>query len=339
VRRGFAGRKIGGIIADMVPPDAPSPPTLRASEVLAPCAHDMAAGRPLAPLEDEEGRALPDRGRTGGDVVDAHVHLFPDRVFEALWRWFDRHAWPVRYRLRAEEVIGFLRDRGLRAIVGLHYAHAPGMARELNRFAAGLARAHPGFVNACGTVLPGEPGAAEIAREALGPLGLCGLKLHCHVQRVAADDPALDPIYRACAEAGKPVVIHAGREPRSPAYGIDTHSICAASRIERVLERHPRLAVLVPHLGADEFGEYAALLERHENLWLDTTMAVAGFFPYGPPEDLVRRHAARLLYGTDFPNLPYAWDREVRRLVEEPLEPPARRALFAENARRLFGIA
>ena len=67
-------------------------------------------------------------------------------------------------------------------------------------------------------------------------------------------------------------------------------------------------------------------------------MAVADFFPYGPPADLVARHASRLLYGTDFPNLPYAWDREVRRLVGESLATPARRALFADNARRLFGI-
>jgi hypothetical protein len=292
----------------------------------------------MAALDDPEGARVPPRDATGGDVVDAHVHLFPERVFEALWRWFDRHAWRVRYRLRAEEVVDFLRARGVRAVVALLYAHAPGMARELNRFAREVGRAHAGFVYPCGTVLPGEPDAAEIAREALGPLDLCGLKIHCHVQRIAADDPRLDPIYAACVEARKPVVIHAGREPRSPAYGIDTHAICDASRVGRALERHPGLRMVVPHLGADEFVEYTALLERHEGLYLDTTMAVAGFFPAAPPAGLVARHASRVLYGTDFPNLPYAWDRELRRLVEEPLSLEQRRAIFSENARRVFGI-
>jgi predicted TIM-barrel fold metal-dependent hydrolase len=298
----------------------------------------MARGLPLEALDDPEGLAVPPPEATGGDVIDAHVHLFPDRVFEALWRWFDRHAWRVRYRLHAEGVVEFLRARGVRAVVALLYAHAPGMARELNRFAREIGRAHEGFVFPCGTVLPGEPDAAEIAREALGPLGLRGLKIHCHVQRVAADDPRLDPIYAACRDARRPVVIHAGREPRSPAYGIDTHAICDAGRVQRVLERFPGLVMVVPHLGADEFVEYAALLERHEGLYLDTTMSVAGFFPAAPPPDLVARHASRILYGTDFPNLPYAWDRELRRLVDEPLDAAGRRALFSGNARRVFGL-
>ena len=41
-------------------------------------------------------------------IVDAHVHLFPERVFEAIWHWFDKHAWNIRYRLHAEEVVEFL---------------------------------------------------------------------------------------------------------------------------------------------------------------------------------------------------------------------------------------
>ncbi|HVY60803.1 MAG TPA: amidohydrolase family protein [Planctomycetota bacterium] len=306
---------------------------------MTPCLHDMARGLPLAPLDDPEGAAVPPAADTGGEVIDAHVHLFPDRVFEALWRWFDRHAWRVRYRLRAEEVVAFLRARGVAGIVALLYSHAPGMARELNRFAAEIARAHAGFVHACGTVLPGEPDAGEIAREALGPLGLHGLKIHCHVQKIAADDPRLEPIYEACRAARKPVVIHAGREPRSPAYGIDTHAICDAGRVGRVLERFPGLTMVVPHLGSDEFVEYAALLDRHEGLYLDTTMSVAGFFPVAPPPDLVARNAGRILYGTDFPNLPYAWDRELRRLVADAgLDAAGRRALFSGNARRVFGI-
>ena len=27
----------------------------------------------------------------------------------------------------------------------------------------------------------------------------------------------------------------------------------------------------------------------------------------------------RVMYGTDFPNVPYAWDREIRALVQERL--------------------
>jgi hypothetical protein len=301
------------------------------------CCHAMRRGEPTPCVQDAEGHAAPASVRALGPLVDAHVHLFPERLFQAIWRWFDAHAWEIRYRQRADEVLAFLSARGVDRVVGLCYAHKPGISRALNHFMRDAAAASPSLVVPLGTVMPGEPEAGAIAREALGPLGLRGLKLHCHVQKIAADDPRLDEIYAACADAGRPVLIHAGREPYSPAYGVDTHAICEAARIERVLQRFPRLTVVVPHLGADEYDAYAALLDRYENLWLDTTMAVAGFIgDSSTPRAVVARLAGRLLYGSDFPNIPYAWDRELRRLAGAALDPAAAAALFGGNARRLF---
>ena len=283
-------------------------------------------------LDDVEGARVP----IGVRVFDAHVHIFPDRVFDAIWRWFDAHAWSIRYRLYTDQVIEFLASRGVRRLVALHYAHKPGMAGSLNRFAAEAARAHPEIV-AFGTIFPGENDARALLDEAFGPLGLRGIKLHCHVQRMAADDPRLDVVYAACADADRPVVIHSGREPSMAAYGVDTRALCAAAQIDRVLTRHPTLTLVVPHLGFDEIAEYAALLDRHERLWLDTTMVIGGYFPVELPYDFLARHADRLLYGTDFPNIPYAWDRELKALLAAPLDAAQRDAILWGNAERLFG--
>jgi len=288
--------------------------------------------RLLLSLGDLEQPAVP----AGLRVYDAHVHLFPERLFEAIWRWFDTNAWPIRYRLHAEAVVEFLQARGITRYTALVYAHKPGMARSLNRFVAELGRAHR-QIAPLGTVMPGEPDAAAIVKEALGPLGLRGIKLHCHVQRLAADDARLDAVYEICASEGRPVVIHAGREPASPAYGVDTRALCAADQIDRVLLRHPKLRMVVPHLGADEYEAYGALLDRHEHLYLDTTMAIAGYFGADPPRSLFPGRASRLLYGTDFPNIPYAWDRELHRLLAAVPEEVERRALLWDNAARLFG--
>lgn len=286
-------------------------------------------GRPG--IDEEEGAGVP----AGVRVYDAHVHLFPDRVFEAIWRWFDAHAWSVRYRLHAEQVIEFLLSRGVARFSALHYAHKPGMARSLNTFVAELARAHSQIVP-FGTVMPGEPDAEAIVKEAFG-LGMHGLKLHCHVQKVAADDARLDPVYALCASAGRPVVIHAGREPSSPGYGLDVRGLCGAEQIDRVLMRHPTLTLVVPHLGADEYDAYLALLDRHEHLYLDTTMAIAGFFDEVPPATLFPGRVDRLLFGTDFPNVPYAWDRELKRVLQVVTDPDDRDALLWGNASRIYG--
>ena len=63
---------------------------------------------PRPGLQDAEGARLP-AGLP--PVVDAHVHVFPDRVFEAVWRWFEQYGWPIRYKLHTPEVLSFLFSR------------------------------------------------------------------------------------------------------------------------------------------------------------------------------------------------------------------------------------
>lgn len=287
---------------------------------------------PAPALDDEEGARLPE---ALPPVVDAHVHLFPDKVFAAIWRWFDTYGWPIRHKLLAPDVVRFQLDRGVSRIVALLYAHKPGIARGMNRFMAEVCRSEPRVIG-LGTVFPGEPQAADIVREAFA-LGLHGIKLHCHVQAFSPDDPRLHEIYAACADAGRPLIMHAGREPKSPAYPVDVYKLCAAERVDRVLRDHPKLKLCIPHLGADEFDAYATLLERHDHLWLDTTMMCAAYFPLEIPRRVLDVRPERILYGTDFPNLPYAWDRELKQLCALKL-PEARLAgLLGQNALALYG--
>jgi len=286
-------------------------------------------------------------------VIDAHVHVFPPRVFEAIWRWFDKYGWEIRYQLHADEVLGFLFERGVEYVVGLHYAHKPGMAAFLNRFAAELAEKEPRLLP-CATVFPGEPDARGILDEALGELGCRGIKLHCHVQRIAPDDPRMSEVYEVAAEHDVPVILHAGDAPSSPHYGCDIHALCTPERLENALRRHPRTTFLVPHLGASPIEKVASLLDRYERLYLDTTMTLGGHFEVRPDldmigaedieawqarvESIVRSYPGRLLYGTDFPNIPYEWDRELRRILAMQLPREDLEALLGGTAARLFRV-
>ena len=287
---------------------------------------------PLPALDDVDGDRLPD---ALPPVVDAHVHLFPDRVFEAVWRWFDRHGWPIRHKLHTPRVIEFLLGRGVTRLVALCYAHKPGMARALNHYMAAVQAGEPRVVG-LGTVLPGEEGAAEIVAEAFA-LGLHGLKLHCHVQAFAADSEGARAVYAACEAEGKPVIVHAGRSPASPAYPCDVHAICTPDAIERVLRDHPKLRLCVPHLGADELDAYERLVTRYDNLWLDTTMVVGGYFKGLAPERVIFARPERMMYGTDFPNLPYAWDREIKAITKMGLKEEQLAMLLGGTATQFYG--
>ena len=288
---------------------------------------------PLPALDDREGDHVPE---SLPEVIDAHVHLFPDNLFESIWHGFEKFGWPIRYEFSSQAAIEFLLSRGVKQIVGLHYAHRPGVARELNAYMAKLCRSYQQLTGMA-TVYPGENGADQILTEAFDK-GLSGVKLHCHVQCFDMLGPAMHAIYKLCAENQKPLIMHVGREPKSPAYPCDPYELCSADRLEQVIKTYSGLRVCVPHLGADEFESYRRLLETYDNLWLDTTMTLADYLPFSNIPDLGEMRADRLIFGSDFPNLPYAWDREIQKLCGLNLARERLSKLLSQNAVEFYAI-
>lgn len=291
--------------------------------------------KPTLPYLDEpEGATLP----VGlPQVIDAHVHIFPDWVFSAVHKWFDSHAWKIRYRLKSEEIIRFLLNRGVSHIVALQYAHKPGIARQLNDHMVEICRKFAGRVTGLATVFPGEKDDRLILQEAFNR-GLGGLKLHAHVQCFDLSDPSLAPVLECCQENGMPALMHVSREPKSEAYSCDPYQLCGADKLEGVVKSYPDLKICVPHLGVDEFDSFRMLTEKYDTLWLDTAMAVADYFQFKHTISLSDYRPDRIIYGSDFPNIPYAWDRELKHLAEMGLNPKMLDQILYKNSAEFFKI-
>jgi len=289
---------------------------------------------PFPALNDiEDDRVPPELPK----IVDAHVHVFPKLIFKAVWDWFEEHAWSIRYKLGSRDLIQYLLSRGVSHVVAMQYAHKPGIARDLNRYIAGISRSFPGRVTGMATVFPGEQESEAVLKEAF-EMGLTGVKLHAHVQCFDMNSHEMDPIYDACSREGKPLVIHAGREPKSPAYKCDPYLLCSAEKLENILINYPELKICVPHLGMDEIIAYSRLIEKYDTLWLDTAMAIADFLPVGMEIQLEEMRTDRIMYGSDFPNIPYAWDREIKKLQRYSFSDEAISQILGKNAMAFFSI-
>ena len=289
---------------------------------------------PLPMLNDTEADRIPD---SLPPIVDAHVHLFPDAFFASVWQWFDQYGWPIRYKLEASEVIKFLLSRGIDHIVALHYAHKAGVARTLNKYMAQLCNRNP-RITGMATVLPGEKDAAGILEEGFRQ-GLSGVKLHAHVQCFEMESEGMHEVYNVCIRNNKPLIMHVGREPKSPAYACDPYEICSADKLECVIRAYPELKVCVPHLGADEFDDYQRMIEVYDNLWLDTTMTLAQYLSDSWTPNFSAYRSDRVMYGSDFPNLPYAWDRELKRFSKLNLPEDSLAIILGDNAIEFYNIA
>ena len=270
-------------------------------------------------------------------VIDAHVHIFPFGIFTAVWKWFDENGWRIRYQIRSDQVIDFLLAHGVAHIIALQYAHKAGIARMLNSYMVDKCRAHPGSLTGLATVFPGEPEAEKILQEAFDA-GLAGLKLHAHVQCFDVNCEQMYGIYECCRINKKPILMHIGREPKSAAYRCDPHQLCSAEKCEQIVRDFPDLKICIPHLGLDEVRAYKKMTETYDNLWLDTAMAVSGYFPLKETLDLSSYRADRLMYGSDFPSIPYAWDRELKRVRSDNLPEDFLERFCCKNAVEFFNL-
>lgn len=272
-------------------------------------------------------------------LADIHVHFLPPAVLAKVWAYFDQAeerygwAWPITYRTGEEERLRIARGLGLAAIPALTYAHRPGMAAWLNHWCADFASRVPDAVH-CGTMYP-EPEAGEYVGQAL-TAGARLFKVHLQVGRFGPDDPLLEPAWAQLEEAGVPVVMHAGSKPLPGEF-------TGPQRVEALLRRHPRLALVIAHLGMPEYWEFADLAAAYPNVHLDTTMAATDFterfapLPDGFPHRLAEL-ADRVVLGSDFPNIPYPYAHQLDALARLGLGDEWMRKVLWHNGARLLGL-
>ena len=272
-------------------------------------------------------------------LVDVHVHFLPERVQAKVWQYFaDAEAhygapWPITYALPVEERLTVLDALGVRAFSTLPYPHKPGMAAWLNDEAAAFARARPQVLQSA-TFYP-EPEAPAYVADALDA-GARVFKVHVQVGRFDPRDPLLDEVWARLEEAGTPIVIHCGSGPLAGEH-------TGPEPVTGLLERHPRLQLVVAHLGMPEYRDFLDLAERYERVHLDTTMFATDFTERLMPFDRSQRGRLRelkdkVLLGSDFPSIPYPYAHQLAALHRLDLGEEWLRAVLWRNGARLFGL-
>jgi predicted TIM-barrel fold metal-dependent hydrolase len=287
--------------------------------------------------EADDVRAFWTRIGTPG-LVDVHTHFMPDRVLRKVWAYFDAVGpltgveWPITYREEEDRRVALLRDFGVVRFTSMLYPHKPGMAQWLNAWAARFAERVAGCLRTA-TLFP-EEGVQRYVREAVES-GARVFKAHVQVGAYDPNDPLLDGAWGLLAEAGVPIVIHCGS---GPAPGKHT----GPGPVARLLARHPRLRLVVAHMGMPEYADFLSLAERYGEVRLDTTMAFTDFSerlaPF-PPDERGRllELGDRILLGSDFPNIPYGYLHQLEALERLGLGEEWLRAVCYANGARLFG--
>jgi predicted TIM-barrel fold metal-dependent hydrolase len=282
-------------------------------------------------------------------IFDVHTHFMPKSVMDKVWAYFDSAGeqsdpvtpqapllptgkrWPITYRHDEDVRLNTLREFGVRGFTSMIYPHKPDMAAWLNSWGAEFAERTPDCVRTA-TFYP-EESAGRYVSDAISS-GARIFKSHIQVGNYAPNDPLLDPVWGAIEDAAVPVVIHCGSGPAPGAY-------TGPDPIAELLRRFPRLPLIIAHMGMPEYLDFLALAERYSEVRLDTTMAFTDFSeasaPFLPAElPRLRELQGRILFGSDFPNIPYPYLHALEGVARLGLGDDWVRSVVHDNGAALF---
>lgn len=242
-------------------------------------------------------------------IVDAHVHILPDRVRDnpgiimAADPWFAAcHSRGQRFA-SAESLVATMDAQGVDRAVCFTWPFAdPALCAEANDHVAAAQRRFPDRLVGFGVVQPADPGAAaEVLRCARA--GLRGIgEVNADAQGWDLLDGTVGAVVAASVRAGLPWTLHCS-EPVGHDY--PGRGTVTPDRVVAFADRHPELTLICAHLGGGlplyaHMREVAQLCAR---LYFDTA---AQPFLYEPSVYRILIDgvgAARLLLGSDHPLL------------------------------------
>jgi uncharacterized protein len=250
-------------------------------------------------------------------------------------------------------------------------ATAVTLAHEANDLLAAAVRDHPDRFAGFATLPTPDPvaAAAELER-AVGDLGFLGAMVNGHTAGRFLDDPAFAPLLERFARLDVPLYLHptepvpavraAYYEGFSPAVtwflgaaAWGWHSETALHVLRMVLggvfDRHPRLRVIVGHMGEmlpfmlqrvdDNLPPRVTGLDRLPSQYIldHVVITTSGLFSLPPLRCALEVFGLeRLLFSVDWP---YAPNEEGRRLLDEaPLSPDELERFAHGNAERVLGL-
>ena len=262
----------------------------------------------------------------------------PEKLLAAVWAYFDAggpllgRPWPIVYREDEQARVAALRSFGVEAFTAMLYPHKPGMAHSLNEWAADFAARTPDCLHTA--TFFAEPSAAADVRRALGQ-GARVFKCHLQVGDFDPNDPLLDEAWGLLADAagagGHALRLRPGARP--------VHRARAGRPAARPLPQAPPGGGAPGHAGVHGVPRPRRAQRPRHARHHDVVHAVGreGGAPF-PADGLPRLRdlGDRVLFGTDFPNIPHSYADALEALEMTGLGTPWLRAVCHDNAARLF---
>lgn len=261
-------------------------------------------------------------------VIDAHCHIYPERIAAAAINHTDNFYSLNSNHLGTVSDLIEVGDRfSVDRFIVQSLATTPHQVRSINDFISGEVKKHPDRLIGLGTM---HPESRDIAGdlEHLIEVGLLGVKLHPDIQDFKCDDYRLLKIYELCEKKNIPILIHAGDS---------RYDNSNPNRLFPIVKTYEGLTFVAAHLGGwSVWPEAAEKLAGLKNLYVDSSSSLPFMTSKNAKECILAFGTDRVLFGTDYPM--WSADDEMKRLLKFGFTEEEYQNIFSKNAIRAFGI-
>jgi uncharacterized protein len=257
---------------------------------------------------------------------------------DALAKYWHR-SWSAKTE---EEVVRDFTAAGVEAVlVALDLETTAGTPPCSNDFVKGMQKRHPGrIIHSWAAVDPFKGDAAiREATRAIEELGMLGFHFHPIMGHYAVNDSRLYPLFEEINRLKAPVMIDVGTTGMGAGMpgGMGAKLRHAhPSAIDELAADFPDLTIIAAHPGWPWVEEMTAVALHKGNVFWELSGWAPKYFPAQLKVDIRSRLKDKVMFGSDYPSLPY--ERIFREWDELGYSDEIKEKIFHANAERVLGL-
>ena len=278
-------------------------------------------------------------------MIDLHAYSNTQEFIACQQPYVDALAkyWKRPWTFKTEdEVVRDFTAAGVEVVlVALDLETTIGTPPCSNDFVSGMRTRHPDRIIQCWAAVDPFKGDAAIAeaRHAIRELGMLGFHFHPIMGHFAANDRRLYPLFEVINELKAPVMIDVGTTGMGAGMpgGMGAklrHAHPAA--IDELAADFPDLTIIAAHPGWPWVDEMIAVALHKGNVFWELSGWAPKYFPPQLKTDIRGRLKEKILFGSDYPSIPY--ERLLREWGELGLGEDILERVFHGNAERVLGL-
>jgi predicted TIM-barrel fold metal-dependent hydrolase len=287
-------------------------------------------------------------------AIDIHAH-FSTREGNLSTMKYARGlaSYYMKRDVTAEQVLAFSKSdeemaedfikAGVKGIlVGWDAESNTGEPAMSNDYVASMVKRFPeAFIGAYASVDPwkGEWAVAE-AERCITELGLMGLKFQGAAQGFYPNDHRFYPLWEKCVELGAPIQLHTGTTGLGAGMpgggGIKLKYTRPIPYIDDVAADFPDLKIICLHPAYPWQDEAIAMGIHKPNVFFDLSGWAPKYFPEALKREIKSRLKDRVMFGSDYPIMPF--DRLFGFWEEEDYPPEIMERVYFKNAIRILDL-